>query len=249
MQSLCALGIPTVIGELGYWSSIDLALDKVDTVFLLSSPSPEMLELHKGLIDRAVKLGVRKIVRLSAEPAGSGAKMGLYDLYEQADNYLKQSGLAYVILRPHYFMQNIETMHAYFIKENNMFAQFLGDARIPMVDTRDIATASFCCLTSDDFNNQIHYITGPRSISFSDVANALSTSLNRDIQYVPLSFEDQSSGFKTAGLPDWTIDTVMTIFQSWSDSVVCDVSPDFEKITKTKAIDINQWASDYSGCF
>lgn len=248
-QQLTSRGIPTVRGALGEWSTVDAALAKVDTVFLLSSPAPEMLELHQGLIDRAVAIGVRKIVRLSAEPADDGSDMGLYDLHGKADAYLEQSGLEYVILRPHYFMQNMETMHAAFIKESNMFAQYLGDARIPMVDARDIAKAAFYCLTSDDFNNETHYITGPRAISFADVASALSKSLGRNIQYVPLSYEDQAAGFKAAGLPDWTTDTVLKLFRIWVEAGVREASPDFEKITKTPATDIEQWAVDFSDSF
>ena len=248
-QQLTSQGIPTVRGALGEWSTVDAALANVDAVFLLSSPTPEMLELHQGLIDRAVTGGVRKIVRLSAQPAEAGSDMGLYDLHGKADEYLKQSGLEFVILRPHYFMQNMETMHAPFIKENNMFAQYLGDARIPMVDARDVAKATFYCLTSDEFNNKTHYITGPRAISFADVAGALSKSLDRDIQYVPLSYEEQVAGFKTAELPDWTTDTVMKLFRIWDEAGMQEASPDFEKITKTPAVDIDQYAADFAGSF
>ncbi len=158
---LASQGVATVRGALGDEPSIKVALENVGTVFLVSSPAPEMLELHKGFIDLAVSVGVRKIVRLSAEPARDGSGMALYEQHAEVDDYLMASGLEYVILRPHYFMQNIPQMHATFMKEKQMFAQYLGDARIPMVDTRDIAKASFACLTSDEFNNRVHYITGP----------------------------------------------------------------------------------------
>ncbi|WP_160115983.1 NmrA family NAD(P)-binding protein [Candidatus Halocynthiibacter alkanivorans] len=243
---LAARGIPTLRGALGDWPGIEAALADVDTLFLVSSPAPEMLELHKRVIDLAVSTGVRKIVRLSAEPARASKGMALYEQHAEADEYLMASSIAYVILRPHYFMQNIPQMHAAFMQDQKMFAQYLGETRIPMVDTRDIALAAYLCLTSDDFNNRIHYITGPDTISFYDVATSFSKALDQQISYVSLSYEDQKAGLSAAGLPDWTIDTVMTLFKRWVDVGEHPVSPDFEQITGVKAISIDQFAADFA---
>ncbi|WP_028863625.1 NmrA family NAD(P)-binding protein [Psychromonas aquimarina] len=248
-QKLTAQGVPTVRGALGDWSSIEAAVAGVDTVFLLSSPELNLLELHTRLIDIAVSAGVRKIVRLSSQPAQTNPEVPMYGMHAEADDYLIQSGLEYAVLRPDYFMQNIENMHSRFIKQSSMFAQYLGDARIPMVDTRDIAQAALHCLISDEFNNQIHYITGPDAITFTDVASALSRSLGREIQYVPLSFEDQLAGFKSAGIPDEVTDGVMKVFKSWVDAGIRDPQSCFEKITKTQAVDIDQWAHDFAASF
>lgn len=118
-----------------------------------------------------------------------------------------------------------------------------------MVDSRDIARVAFHCLTTDEFNNETYIITGPRAISFTDVAKALSKSLDRDIQYVNLSYEDQEKGFKAAGLPDWTAGTVLKLFRTWVETPEHKVSPDFEKITKTKPTDIERFAADFAEAF
>ncbi len=241
---MASLGVPTVRAELGDWPSVETALENTDTVFLLSSPSPEMPGLHKGLIDRAVSAGVRKIVRQSAEPASNSTGLPMYEQHAEVDDYLRASGLDHVILRPHYFMQNIPQMHAQFMVEKQMFAQYLGDARIPMVDTRDVATAAFACLTSDTFNGKTHYITGPRAISYYDVAAAFSKPLGKEIQYVSLSYEDQKAGLESFGMPDMIVNTIMTLFKRWVDAGEQPVSPDFERITGAKATDIDTFARD-----
>ncbi len=248
-EQLKSQGVPCVRGALGDWRAVEAALTNVDAIFLLTSPSPEMFELHQGLIDRAVKASVRKITRLSAEPAHAGSDMPMYDLHGRADDYLKRCDIEYVILRPHYFMQNVLTMHAPFIKESSTFAQYLGDARIPMVDSRDIARVAFHCLTTDEFNNETYIITGPRAISFTDVAKALSKSLDRDIQYVSLSYEDQEKGFKAAGIPEWIVESTLKLFRTWVETPEHKVSPDFEKITKTRPTDIEKFAADFADSF
>ncbi len=247
-EQLRSQNVPSVRGALGEWEAVEALLTNADAIFLLTSSSPELFEQHKGLIDRAVKAGVRKIVRLSAEPAHANSDIAMYELHGKADEYLKESGIEYVILQPHYFMQNM-LFHAPFIKETNVFAQYLGDARIPMVDSRDIAKAAFHCLTTDEFNNENYIITGPRAISFTDVANALSKSLGRDIHYVSLSYEDQENGFKAAGLPDWIIESTLKLCRTWVETPEHKVSPDFEKITKTRPTDIEKFAADFADSF
>lgn len=241
---MASKGIPTVRAELGDWPSVEAALKNIDTVFLLSSPSPDMSDLHKGLIDRARSANVRKIVRLSAEPARYSEGLPMYEQHAEVDQYLMASGISYVILRPHYFMQNIPQMHATSMKEQQMFAQFLGETRIPMVDARDIAKVAIAGLTSDKFNGKIHYITGPRAISFGDVAEAFSKHLGNDIQYVNLSYEDQKAGLEAYGTPDMVVETVMTLFKRWADGDDQPATSDFEEITGVKPTDIDKFAAE-----
>ncbi len=248
-ERLRAQGDPSVRGALGEWPAVESALANVDMVFLLTSNSPEMFVQHQGLIDRAMKAGVRKIVRLSATPARAGSNMPMYDLHGRADDYLMQSDIEHVVLRPHYFMQNMLLMHAASIKESGTFAQYLGETKIPMVDVRDIAKAAFRCLTTDTFNNATYIITGPRAINFSEVAEALSKALDRDIRYVSLSYEKQEQMFKAMGLPDWIANTVLMLFRTWTETSEHEVSPDFEKIAKTKSTDIEKFTADFVDSF
>ena len=232
----------SIMGEVGDWPSIDNALADIDTVFLLTSPSPLMLDEHKGVIDRAIKAGVKKIVRLSAEPADANCDMPLYAAHGQADDYLQNSGIDYAILRPHYFMQNIATMHGGFIKDKQMFAQYLGDATIPMIDVEDIALAAFNVLTSDKHNNKTFILAGPQSISFADVATALSNSLGKQIQYVSLSYDEQKAGFEAAQLPEWVVKSIMTLFSNWEAKGINPVNSDIELLIGKKPHDINRFA-------
>ncbi|WP_158978610.1 NmrA family NAD(P)-binding protein [Parasedimentitalea maritima] len=242
-------GIPTVRAELGDWRSVEAALEGVDTIFLLSAPSPVMSDLHTGLIDRAKSADVRKIVRLSAEPAKYCKGLPMYEQHAEVDDYLMASGLNYVILRPHYFMQNIPQMHASFMKDSQMFAQYMGDTRIPMVDARDIAKAALAGLTSDAFNGKIHYITGPQSISFDDVAKAFSKPLGKVINYVDLPYKDQKAGLEAYGTPDMIVQTVMSLFKRWSEGEDQPATSDYEKITGERATDINTFAAEVAGSF
>ena len=248
-DQLSAQGINSVVGAVGDEASIELALTGTDQIFLLTSNDPGMFESQKQLIDLAIKAGVRKIVRLSAEPADAESDMGMYSQHGKIDNYLIQAEIEHVILRPTYFLQNMAVMHGSFIKENNMFAQYLGETKIPMIDTRDIAEAAYYALQNDEFSNTTYYLTGPKSVSFADFATSLSDKLQRQISYQNISYAQQEAGLKGAGIPDWVCDTVMKLFKKWAENEDHVVTNDFEKITGKKAIGIEQYIDDHLTAF
>ncbi|TLX74620.1 NAD-dependent epimerase/dehydratase family protein [Labilibacter sediminis] len=247
-EELEAAGIPTVIGSLGEWDTVKHVFEGINTVFLLSSPAENMLDLHKGAIDMAKNNGVKKIVRLSAEPSNYPEGLYMYEQHAAADEHLKQSGMEYVILKPHYFMQNI-AMHAEYIKSNSMFAQYSGDAKIPMIDVRDIAKAAFQALTRNDFNNQTFVLTGPKSISYKDISKNFTDALGRDINYMDISYEDQEAGFKAYGMQEWQLSTVMRLFKKWAEEGAIEPTNDFEKLTNTKATNMEKCILDHIQLF
>ncbi len=245
---LNASGVPTVMGELGDWPTMESALQDIDTVFLLSSPTPTKVEEQNGLADLAKKCGVRKIVKISAVIADAGSKVHLADWHGRVENHIKESGLDYVILRPHSFMQNM-LMHLTTIKGQDTIYESMGETKIPMVDTRDVAKASYQCLRSDDFNGGTYVITGPAPISYEDVASALSDATGRHIKYVKIPSDAHNQAMKSAGLPEWLADDLTLMSANWADKEIHEVDPSFENITKEKQNDITVFANDYASFF
>lgn len=247
-EELIANDTPTVVGTLGDETAIEDVFENVNTIFLVTSPAENMLDIHKEAINMAVKKGIKKIVRLSAEPVNYNKGLFMYEQHAEADKYLQQSGLEYVILRPHYFMQNL-MMHIESVKSQNMFAQYSGDAKIPMIDVRDIAKAAFQTLIKDDFNGQALVLSGPSSISYSDIANSLSSALGRTIEYTDLPYEVQKENFKSYGLPNWQLNSVMKLFKTWEDKNYLKPSRDIELITNSKPISIDEFLKDHTILF
>ncbi len=241
-------GVPTIKAALGDWESVDRALEGTDTVFLLSSPGPQSVSEQNGLIDRAKVAGVRKVVKISAVGAKSGSDIHLADWHGQIEEHLKDSGLDYVILRPHSFMQNT-LMSIPTIKEQNVLYQSMGSSKIPMVDTRDIAKVSFECLTKDEFNNKTYEITGPEAVGYEDVAEALSSHCKKSISYVAIPSEAHNAAMKQAGVPEWLADDLTKMSQAWSARPINKPTSDFKTITQSQGHNIHDFARDYATYF
>jgi uncharacterized protein YbjT (DUF2867 family) len=247
-EALRKNGVNVVMGELGNWPSVKEALKDIDSVYLLSSPSFSKVAEQNGLIDMAKKEGVRKIVKLSAVIAATGSDVHLADWHGQIEDHLKSSGLEYINLRAHSFMQNM-LMHLGSIKHQDSIYESMGDTKIPMIDTRDVAQASLDCLMRDDLNNATYLITGPESISYGDMAEALSEALNRKINYVKVPSEVHNEGMKAAGLPDWLADDLTKMSYRWDKAQLHQPTPDFSRISNKKQFNVNDFANDYGKYF
>ena len=240
-------GVETVVGSLGNWESIDPALEGVDTVFLLTGAGPSNVADQNGLIDRAKKAGVNKVVKVSAVVANSGLKVHLAEWHEQIEDHLKNSGLNYVILKPHSFMQNT-LMSIPTIKSQNAIYESIGAGKIPMIDTRDVADASYECLTRDAYNNKTYTITGPESIGYDRVAEALSHSTKQQVNYVQIPSEAHNAAMKEAGVPGWLADDLTAMSKFWSESNDQPTN-DFKEITGREARSIDEFSKDYASYF
>lgn len=241
-------GIPSVVASLGEWDGVDQALEGIDTVFMLSSPGPQSVTEQNGLIDRAKAAGARKIVKISAVIAQTGSAVHLADWHGQIEDHLVSSGLEYVILRPHSFMQN-SMMQIPTIKAQNAFYESMGDAKIPMVDTRDVARVSYECLINDSWNNNTYVITGPESIGYQDVTDAISEATNRQVSYVKIPSDAHNAAMKQAGLPDWLADDLTQMSKDWGSGAIHQPTSHFNTITGSTGRSIRDFARDYSAYF
>ena len=77
------------------------------------------------------------------------ADVGTFRLHRQAEKIIEQSEIPFTFLSPNEFMQNFVNFHSHFIKNNNAFYLPLEDAKVSLVDVRDIAAVAVKSLTED----------------------------------------------------------------------------------------------------
>jgi uncharacterized protein YbjT (DUF2867 family) len=247
-KALREKNVEVAIGVLGVWDSIEPLLEKVDCVYLLTGPSPDQVALQNGLIDRAKKKGVRKIIKISTVGAETGSPIHLMDWHGQIEDHLIASGLEYVILRPHSFMQNM-FMNIPTIREQSAYYQSTGDAKVPLIDIRDIAQASFECIVSDTHNNGIYTLTGCDCVSNDEMAHELSKAAGHKIHCIDIPLEAHREGMVKAGLPEWLADDLIGLNREYLKGAINEVTPDYEKMTGLKQKTIQDFARDYADFF
>jgi uncharacterized protein YbjT (DUF2867 family) len=226
------------------------ALKDVDKLFLLTPDVPNAAHLASNAVTEAKKAGIRHIVKQSVMGADLEADVGTMRLHRQIEEIIEQSGIPFTFLRPNEFMQNFINFHSPSIKGNNAFYIPLEDAKVSLVDVRDIAAVAVKSLTDEDLHkNKTHLITGPEALSYHQVAEILSNRIGRKINYVNISDEEARAAMKEIGMSDWLINTVSELSDYFRKGKASEISSAVEEVTGNKPISFSQFANDYVDAF
>lgn len=171
------------------------ALEGVDRVYVTYHPDlgfPGAAEQVGAFAEVAVAAGARRLVLLSGR--GEAAA-------RHAEECLKASGADWTVVRASWFNQNFD--EDFFLEpvRAGELALPTADAVEAFVDTDDIAEVVVAALTDDRHAGRTYELSGPRLMSFAEVAAELSKATGREIAYVPVSDEEYRGVLREVGLP------------------------------------------------
>ena len=147
------------------------ALDGVDSVFLLTPHAFDMADFQLRVIRELRRTGIR-IVKLSGTssaitPDGPHACRQHWEV----ERVLEASGQPFVILRPNSFMQVlVGRLMLPALQATGKLMNPLGTAGISLIDARDVGAVAARVLTSSDWDGQTLALTGPRAITYPEIA-------------------------------------------------------------------------------
>jgi uncharacterized protein YbjT (DUF2867 family) len=225
----------TVTGDLADEGSLVRAMQGIEKVFLLSSPHPDAVRWHRNAIDAARRTDVRLLVRSSIIGADRESPAEFISAHTACDRYLADSGLPCVIVRPNLFLQNIPKSTIPSIDASGNFHLDAGDARLSMVDTRDVAAVAAAVLTEPGHAGAGYDVTGPEALSYADVAAKLTTVLGRPISYVDAPDDAVRQALVGFGLSEWFAGALVGLYQDYrrsgSDGYAAQVTDTVPRLT------------------
>src|SRR5579872_3526637 len=208
-------GAEAVAGDLADEGSLVTAMSGIEKVFLLSSPHPDAVRWHRNAIDAARRTQVQLMVRSSILGADRESPAEFISAHTSCDRYLEDSGLPYVIVRPNLFLQNIPESTIPSIDASGTFYADAGQARISMVDTRDVAAVA----ATGPGQAGAHYdVTGPEALSYADVAAKLTSATGRRVSYADAPDDAVRQALVGAGLTEWFAGALVGLYQDYRRS-------------------------------
>lgn len=209
-ESLALAGIELVVGDVGDADSLRRAMEGVDRALLILNNSQQQLAMEKQFVDVAKEVGVKHLVKMSSMEAAADAKSPIPQTHWAVEQYIKASGLAWTMIKPNFFMQNllgtaatIKSMHKFFLP--------MGNGTTAMSDTRDIGAAIAVVMTGAGHDNRTYELTGPELLTFHDVADRFTDVLGTKIEYVDQPMDSYRETLAQY-LPD-----------EWHTNAVCDL--------------------------
>ncbi|GLH71741.1 NAD(P)-dependent oxidoreductase [Geothrix limicola] len=207
-----ARGLHAVQGDLERPDTYGAALSDVQTVFLLTAPSSDSVAMERKFLTACKSMGIERVVRVSAVGANPWASSALLRNHGRAEAQLEDSGLHWTILRPTIFMQNLVPFIGPTVSAESTLYAPAGAALMPWVDTRDIAAVAGAVLTAKGHEGLVYEITGPESLSYTHVAEGLSTMLGRQIRYVNVPDGAARQSMVSMGISPWLAEGMITLY-------------------------------------
>jgi len=202
-------GTETVIADFADRASLAAALRGVSSVYLVCSPVPDLVKLESNVIDACVKAGVRRVVLNSALGAGDYPK-SFPSWHRKVEDELKATKLAWCILRPNSFLQNVLTYYAPSIRAQGEFYASMGNAKTSYIDVRDIAAVAAKALRGGH-DGHVYELNGPEALTYREVAEKISKHAGVSARYVDLPVETIRKVMLDQGMPEWQVTALLDL--------------------------------------
>ncbi|WP_149181276.1 NmrA family NAD(P)-binding protein [Streptomyces sp. TRM49041] len=171
----------------------------------------------------AAEAGVRRLVLLSGrgEPEAVRAEQALREAAGNGSG--GGSGVEVTVVRASFFAQNFtEGLLADGVTAGEI-AFPAGSTGEPFIDTDDVADVVVAALAEDGHAGLVHELTGPRLLTFADVAAETGAAAGREVRYVPVSEAEYAAALGAYGLPEadaaWVAGLFATLLDGHNASV------------------------------
>ncbi|PWH82318.1 NmrA family transcriptional regulator [Algibacter marinivivus] len=215
------------------------ALQGIERMYVTYYPDlavPGAKEAIQSLTYLAKELGVKKMVLLS----GKGETEA-----EACEKIVINSGMDYTIVRASWFNQNWS--ESFFLEPilSGEVALPMSDVLIPFVDANDIAEVAATVLLDDAFNGEIIEVTGPELITFKQVVDIISKTIDRSLNFYDITLEQYIDGMKQMQIPNdvvWLIEYLFShVLTNPKNQLVIN---DIEKVLGRKAKTFLEYAQE-----
>jgi uncharacterized protein YbjT (DUF2867 family) len=248
-QALTALGVELRTGDLSDLRTVENAFTGVDTAWLLTSPSELAPIQASNILWGARQGGVKHVVRMSAVGAAHDAPTLNSRLHALSDSEVERSGIPFTIVKPHFFMQNL-MMGASTVVEQGTLYFALGDAKLPMIDVRDIASSAAAILANPAAHaGKTYTLTGPAAVGLDQVAAAIGEAVGKPVKYAPIPVAAMVEQLASYGVGLYTQIAMRDYLTAYSRGWGAQVTTAVKDLTGKAPRGIGEFARDFAGPF
>ena len=198
------------------WSA---TLEGVDAAYITYAPDlaiPGATEAVRDFVAMAVELGVRRLVLLS----GRGEEEA-----QACERIVQDAGVEWTVVRASWFMQNFSEGEFLGMVLDGAITLPAGDVPEPFIDANDIADVAVAALTEDGHAGEIYEVTGPRMLTFGDVAREISRAAGREVQFHRIPKDAFAGAIAESGAPEeiaWLLNYLFETVLDGHNAYLCD---------------------------
>ncbi|RKS09185.1 uncharacterized protein YbjT (DUF2867 family) [Nocardiopsis sp. Huas11] len=242
-----AEGVEYRAADLSRAADLPSVVEGADALFLLLGPELSASgEAAAAVTDHARAAGVRRIVALSSQAAGTRPDALSHAGLRALEEAVRGSGPAWTLLRPGGFFTNAYGFAATVRERRTVLAPF-GDVALPAVDPADIAGVAAAALRDSRHEGRTYVLTGPEPVSPRQQAVAIGAALGTRVGFVELTRE-QAREHLLAAMPAPVADGTLDILGAPTEEEVL-VSSDVDKVLGRAPRTFADWAVRNAAAF
>ena len=242
-------GVEAVPGDLSRPETIVAALHGVTTLFVhpraVGAAAPTLLAL-------AAEHGVKHVAALSAinvddDLAWQPSRFN-GDRNKEVEDGVIASGLPWVSVRPSAFAVSATAMWASQIRNGDVVRGPYAGFADPFIHEEDVASVLARALLDDSLAGQKISITGPQSVTHTEMVSTIGEVIDRPLRYEEISPSEAAEGIMALGLPRSFADAMMARYSRELENPY-PVTDGVEKTLGRPARSYAEWVVDHTSAF
>lgn len=242
-KRLADRGVPVRIGSRAAHPPFDwtqpagwaACLEGIGAAYLAYQPDlamPGALEAIDAFVGVAKACGLERLVLLSGRGESSA---------QRAEALVQESGLDWTVIRAAWFNQNFDEGQLLESVRQGEIALPAGSVAEPFVDADDIAEIAVAALTESGHSRQLYEVTGPRLLTFEEVAGELRRACGREVRYRPITPVELERSWAELGMDPREAAFLSQLFRDVLDGRNAHLSDGVERALGRKARDFSDY--------
>ncbi len=218
------------------------ALQNVDSILIIKPSNIDKIKHIKVFIDKAEENYIQHITFLST----IDSERNKLNISSKIEEYIKSKNIIYTILRSNIFMENLVYHHAKEVKALGKLLVPAGNSKVSFVSAEDVGeVCGVVLLNSFIHKNKTYTLTGDVALSYKEISEILSETLERKIIYTNPSFSLYKNQLKNNGYNNNYANFFILLYTIARIGVLKNTTKDVENLLFRKPINIKEFVFKY----
>jgi uncharacterized protein YbjT (DUF2867 family) len=235
-------GIQPVEGDLARVASLEPALDGVRSLFLVSRVGADA-----DILSAARQAGVEHVVLVSSITVQTHPHLPAAQENLVVERLLRNSGMAWTILRPTQFASNT-LWWAASIRAHGKVRLPYTDVGLPAIHPADVASVARVALSEPGHREQTYALTGPARVTAREQVEAIGAALRQELSIDEISRKEAHQEMLSI-MDDQTADAVLDLMGGDLNDELLKVRDTVALVTNAPASSFQQWATENAAAF